>query len=143
MAAEYFSIGSSVAITTCHNIEYRGEVLAFDWTSKVLAISILFYVTFIILFLKKCERIRHGDCVQFSITMVTLDHLSRRVFDPRSYMFIYLKTFVITSVTCEFFIRILFILLLYVDLWLISVTEMSCLSLDVKQHNMCLYFFNL
>ncbi|XP_071102779.1 protein LSM12-like [Haliotis cracherodii] len=39
MAAEYFSIGSSVAITTCHNIEYRGEVLAFDWTSKVLAIK--------------------------------------------------------------------------------------------------------
>lgn len=39
---EYFSIGSTVSCITCYNQNIRGEVLAFDHGSKMLAISILF-----------------------------------------------------------------------------------------------------
>lgn len=41
--SEYFSIGSTVRIVTCHNVEMRGEVVAFDVGTKFLILSILFF----------------------------------------------------------------------------------------------------
>lgn len=40
--SECFSIGSTVACTTCFNQNIEGEVLAFDPLTKMLILSILF-----------------------------------------------------------------------------------------------------
>jgi len=40
--SDCFSIGSTVACTTCHKQNIEGEVLAFDQNSKMLILSILF-----------------------------------------------------------------------------------------------------
>lgn len=40
--ADFFSLGSTVWCKTCYNSEVQGEVLAFDPTSKILILSILF-----------------------------------------------------------------------------------------------------
>ncbi|PVD31136.1 hypothetical protein C0Q70_10414 [Pomacea canaliculata] len=37
--SEYFSIGSTVRIVTCHNVEMRGEVVAFDVGTKFLILK--------------------------------------------------------------------------------------------------------
>ncbi|ESP00758.1 hypothetical protein LOTGIDRAFT_200724 [Lottia gigantea] len=38
--SDYFHIGSKVSLTTCHNQELSGEVIAFDISSRVLALKI-------------------------------------------------------------------------------------------------------
>lgn len=40
--SDCFSIGSTVACTTCFNQNIEGEVLAFDQLTKMLILSILF-----------------------------------------------------------------------------------------------------
>ena len=42
LVQDCFSIGSTVACTTCYNQNYEGEVLAFDQQTKMLILSILF-----------------------------------------------------------------------------------------------------
>lgn len=39
----YFTVGMVVSCKTCHGQNVQGEVLAFDYNSKVLVISILSY----------------------------------------------------------------------------------------------------
>ncbi|XP_050388616.1 protein LSM12 [Patella vulgata] len=39
-AGDYFNIGSKVSLTTCHNTEVNGEVIAFDIASRVLALKV-------------------------------------------------------------------------------------------------------
>ena len=41
---DYFSIGMIVSCTTCHDQKFQGEVLAFDYGTKMLALSILSFV---------------------------------------------------------------------------------------------------
>ncbi|KAK7488338.1 hypothetical protein BaRGS_00020497 [Batillaria attramentaria] len=38
-SSEYFTIGSQVRVTTCHNVEMKGEVVAFDVQTKFLLIK--------------------------------------------------------------------------------------------------------
>lgn len=38
---EYFSVGSQVSCRTCQEQRLQGEVVAFDYPSKMLALSIL------------------------------------------------------------------------------------------------------
>lgn len=38
---EYFSVGSQVSCRTCQEQRLQGEVVAFDYQSKMLALSIL------------------------------------------------------------------------------------------------------
>lgn len=38
---EYFSVGSQVSCRTCQETRLQGEVVAFDYQSKMLALSIL------------------------------------------------------------------------------------------------------
>ena len=38
---DYFNPGMIVACTTCHGQKVEGEVMAFDYQSKVIALSIL------------------------------------------------------------------------------------------------------
>jgi hypothetical protein len=38
---EYFDVGMIVACVTCHDQQIQGEVVAFDYPSKMLVISIL------------------------------------------------------------------------------------------------------
>lgn len=42
LVQDCFSIGSTVACTTCYNQNIEGEVLAFDQQTKMLILSILF-----------------------------------------------------------------------------------------------------
>lgn len=39
---EYFSVGSQVSCLTCLGQQLQGEVVAFDYQSKMLTLSILF-----------------------------------------------------------------------------------------------------
>ncbi|KAK7802217.1 hypothetical protein U0070_008757 [Myodes glareolus] len=41
---EYFSVGSQVSCRTCQEQRLQGEVVAFDYQSKMLALSILLCV---------------------------------------------------------------------------------------------------
>lgn len=42
---EYFSVGSHVACVTCLGQRLQGEVVAFDYQSKMLTLSILLFVS--------------------------------------------------------------------------------------------------
>lgn len=41
--SECFSVGSIVSCVTCYKKEIEGEVLAFDFQTKMLVLSILFH----------------------------------------------------------------------------------------------------
>jgi hypothetical protein len=42
--AEYFNVGMVVACVTCHDQRIQGEVVAFDYPSKMLIISIFYNI---------------------------------------------------------------------------------------------------
>jgi hypothetical protein len=43
---EYFDVGMVVSCVTCHDQPIQGEVMAFDYPSKMLVISILYMIIY-------------------------------------------------------------------------------------------------
>jgi len=41
--AEYFKVGMTISCETCHGSKIQGDVVAFDFPTKMLALSILWY----------------------------------------------------------------------------------------------------